>query len=141
MRNSINKMGKIVAVSAGIVLMGVIFSGCGGVSGISVAETSISVAESCSGDGIITQQSRIENERNYKEVGKCKNGLKDGVWKTYDSNDRIMQEANYTGGILNGTTKIINNRGITYKQIYKNGKIVSELYRGIFYQYEKIAIA
>ncbi|MGX3012037.1 hypothetical protein ACWIUD_10875 [Helicobacter sp. 23-1044] len=133
MTRTFNKIGKIVAVASGIVLMGAIFSGCGAYINVNEIST-----ESCKGSGIITQQSRvkIENKRAYKEVGECKNGLKEGTWKAYDSNDKIMQETNYTGGILNGTTKInTDNRQIL--TFYDNGKIVSELYGGNFYQYEE----
>ena len=120
-------MAKSVAVVSGIVLMGAVFSGC-------FLFEPIAIAESCKGNGIVTAQSSVKG--GYKDEGECKNGLKEGVWKTYDSQNKILQEADYVNGVRNGTTKInTNNRQILI--FYVNGKIEGELYGGNFYQYDE----
>lgn len=141
MRNiAFNKIGKIVAIASGIVLMGAVFSGC------SLLFEPIAIAESCNGNGIVTTQSSVKG--GYKDEGECKKRKKEGIWKTYDSNDRIIQETNYVGGILNGITKIYgftrgfaDSKQFVARQIeYVDGKAVKESayeYGQTFYQYEK----
>ena len=136
-------MAKSVAVSVGIVLMGAVFSGCG-VSGVSVNGVEV---ETCKGEGVITLRSdkEIENRKAYKEVGECKNGLKEGVWKTYNTQNKVLQEADYLGGVRNGITKIYYTNYSTPKEqkriFYANGKIIGEMLGEmlgyIFYQYDE----
>ncbi|MGX2982987.1 toxin-antitoxin system YwqK family antitoxin [Helicobacter sp. 23-1045] len=167
MRNgTFNKIGKIVAVASGIVLMGAVFSGCGffdsmmGGDSTSAQSSSTTSSESkksdsgvvssflgglfggsekesvkrekCSGSGEVELQQtrkvfngrRIVYEK-YKEKGTCKSGVKEGVWKSYDSTGYIvLQESTYKKGILDGVTKIYDEDENLIKELpYKNGKL------------------
>lgn len=166
MTRTFKKMGKIVAVSAGIVLMGAIFSGCGFMESMfggdsTSAQSSSSASsgsknsdsgvvssflgglfggseqdnknrEKCSGSGEVELQQtrevfngrRIVYEK-YKEKGTCKNGIKEGVWKIYDSTGYIvLQESTYKKGILDGITKIYDEDENLIKELpYKDGKL------------------
>lgn len=144
MRNwTFNKIGKIVAVSAGIVLMGVIFSGCSMGFFSEVGSAPKIAPESCKGNGTITMQSsaKIGSKTAFKEVGECKNRLKEGVWKHYDSNDNVLQETTYTKGLRNGATKIYDRSWgkvkVDFYQ-YVNGEMVGELKnKKVLYLYDK----
>ena len=86
MTRTFNKMGKIVAVSVGIVLMGAVFAS-------TKAETASNEADSvieCSGNEIKTNTSI--------EKGECEDGKRKGVWKYYDKDGYIQKEITWQNG-------------------------------------------
>ena len=114
MTRTFNKIGKIVAVVSGIVLMGAVFSGCGFLESMFDGSTS---AKSTS-----TKAKTASNEANSEgkcsgneiktdtgiEKGKCKGGKREGVWKHYDkSGYEVQQERTYKNGKLDGAVKKI----------------------------------
>ena len=147
------KMGKIAAVSMMSAIVSISFNGCGFFSS-SIGEIR---AESCRGEGTVTARGQLiidENNPHKKtdtrEMGECKGGVREGLWKYYNANDSsiILQEVNFVGGIRNGVTKkdakmqydhssrksVINYETIEY---YSNGKKMGERKDRYFYLYEE----
>lgn len=147
---TIQKMGKIAAVSMMSAIISISFNGCGFFSS-SVGEIK---AESCRGEGIVTARGQliIDDNNPYKktdtrETGECKGGVREGLWKYYDANNSsiIIQEVNFTNGIRNGATKkdvkidYSKNKKYDYTTIeyYSNGKKIGEKRDRYFYLYEE----
>ncbi len=125
---TIQKMGKIAAVSVMSAIVSISFNGCGFFSS-SVGEIK---AESCNGKGAVTIK---DTKNNTIAKGECKEGVKEGLWKYYNAqNSELIQEVNFVGGIRNGITKI----GSSTIEYYSNGKKVGEKKRDDdFYLYNE----
>lgn len=120
MRNeTFNKMGKIMAVSVGIVLM------CA-----TLAKTASSEADNiieCSGNEIETNTSI--------EKGECEDGKRKGVWKYYDKYGYIQKEIAWQNGEMTLQKEYDKNENPRLTTAYKKGEVVSERVRGGNYEH------
>lgn len=138
-------MGKIVAVSAGIVLMGVIFSGCGFMksTGLSMASATIDgVASGLTNSAKSTSKkektasNKADNvsKCNGNEIktdtgiekGKCVDGKRSGVWKYYDKDGYIQKEITWQNGEMTLQKEYDENENLKLATAYKKGEIVSK---------------
>ena len=111
MRNeTFNKIGKIVAVSIGIVLMGAVFAS-------TKAETTDNVIE-CSGNEIKTNTSI--------EKGECEDGKRKGVWKYYDKDGYIQKEITWQNGEIVLQKEYDKNENPKLTTAYNKGEVVSK---------------
>ena len=110
MTRTFNKMGKIVAVSIGIVLMGAVFAS-------TKAETTDNVIE-CSGNEIKTDTSI--------EKGECEDGKRKGVWKYYDKDGYIQKEITWQNGEIVLQKEYDKNENLKLTTAYNKGKVVSK---------------
>ena len=156
MTRTFNKMGKIVAVSVGIVLMGAIFSGCGFMESVFGGDSTSTQSSSTTSSTAKKKDSNIfssffgtddndnvnrekcsgdEIKENYRLAkGTCNNGIKEGIWKYYDNSGYIVEkEVSYKKGVLDGITKIYDKDENLIKEIsYKDGKL-----NGTYTSYDK----
>jgi len=70
-----------------------------------------------------------------KEEGNFKDGKKEGVWKYYNEEGRLMREVNYKKGERHGLVKVYRKKGMlkkeeTYKQDKKEGLYKAYYYNG-----------
>ncbi|MGX2985188.1 hypothetical protein ACWIWK_06950 [Helicobacter sp. 23-1048] len=110
MTRTFNKIGKIVAVSIGIVLMGAVFAS-------TKAETTDNVIE-CSGNEIKTDTSI--------EKGECEDGKRKGVWKYYDKDGYIQKEITWQNGEIVLQKEYDKNENPKLTTAYNKGKVVSK---------------
>ncbi len=123
-----------MAVSAMSAIISISFNGCGFFSSStdSTSNTGKTQAESCNGEGAVTIK---DTKYTIIAKGECKGGLKEGLWKYYNTqNSKLIQEVNFVGGIRNGITKTISNGAIEY---YSNGKIIGEKDFQTFISYDE----
>jgi antitoxin component YwqK of YwqJK toxin-antitoxin module len=66
----------------------------------------------------------IERERINRLDAK---GVKQGIWRTYDSNQKMLSEANYVDGLLNGPVKEFDDKGNIKSLLqYNKGALVEK---------------
>lgn len=109
-----NKIGKIVAVSVGITLMGAVFTS-------TKAETTSNEADNaieCSGNEIKTDTSI--------EKGECEDGKRKGVWKYYDKDGYIQKEITWQNGEIVLQKEYNKDENPQFTTAYNKGEIVSE---------------
>ena len=145
MRNSINKMGKIVAVSAGIVLMGVVFSGCGflkstgnSIAGAAIDGIASGLTNSAKSTSTKTKTASNESNNVVKcsgneiktntgiEKGVCKDGKRNGAWKYYDKDGYIQKEITWQNGEMTLQKEYDKDENPKLATAYNKGKIVSK---------------
>ncbi|MGX3097612.1 hypothetical protein [Helicobacter sp. 23-1046] len=107
MTRTFNKIGKIVAVSIGIVLMGAVF-----------ASTKADNVIECSGNEIKTDTSI--------EKGECEDGKRKGVWKYYDKDGYIQKEITWQNGEIVLQKEYDKDENLKLTTAYNKGEVVSK---------------
>lgn len=138
-------MAKSVAVSAGIVLMGAVFSGCGFLESMFGDSTSAQSSSSASStakkkdSNIFSSLFGTNDDANRAkcsgneiktdigiEKGECKGGKRSGAWKYYDKDGYIQKEITWQNGEMTLQKEYDKNENLKLATAYNKGEIISK---------------